>query len=269
MPYLDSQIKPEDHEPKCPNPKAMGLYRRGYNKKGNRTSILRALECPSCGVIIKLPYKHNPTKRQRDKLMSMPKLPKILSEKENFQIKSKEEIERDFWKWTKDRKIRKIQGRVAKNAKLSRKEKQYRQKVRALKTMYKNDEKDCPRLKGKVNWDPNLVEKFLGVRPTYYEILELLYWPPLRRDNNKWANKYRGYIPYFDEKPENFGYIGRDPDYFNLKNKPVILHDPNKLTRFEKVVIEEAQGRMDYMQIVIRKYHASKIKVEYKILKNI
>ena len=259
MPYLDSKIQPEDHKPSCPKPKAIGLYRRDYDEQGNRTWILRFLECPSCGVVIKLPYKHNPTKKQRDKLMSRPKLPKILNEKENLDLhleapKSKEEIEHACFQHTKVIRSKQIKTREIQYV-IGPEEKKHRAKIKALNKMYKNDEKHRPRLKGKINWDAKLVERFLDIRPSLYEMWEVVNWPPLYRYNNKKANRNRGRIP----DPEKFGYVKSDPDYFTK------TPDPNKLGDWEKMVIDEAQGRMEYMESIIRKCHESKIQVYYPV----
>lgn len=260
MPYLNSKIRPEDHKQGCPKSKVMRLCAKGNNKKGNRTWITRGLECLNCGVVIMHPYQHIPTKKQRDKqIMSMPKLPKILNENENFQIpKNKVEIEYESIQFTKEMQIKSLKQLRTTDIQnvISRKERKYHNKVRALNTMYKNDEKRCPCLKGKINWDPKLVERFLDVRPLYYEIIAVLQWPPLWRDNNRWASRYRGWIP------SSFGHITSDLDYFTyLENK----QDPDKQSTWEKLVIEEARGRMKHMETIIKKHHESKIQIYHPV----
>ena len=246
MPYLDRQIPPEDHKPGCPKPKAYGTYRRVKDEKGRRTWALRVLECPSCGVLIKLPHKYV-TKKQNN---SIPALPKILSEKEPLES-------------TRDVELMRIRTKEVQQV-IGREEKKYRAKIRAFNTMYKNDEKYCPRLKGKINWDPKLVERFLDIRPSYDEMFGMLNWPPLHRYDNRRANKRRAWIP----DPDKFGYIKYDHDCYNIKGyeawgkHPGII-DLNKLSEFETLVITEAQGRMEYMDNIIKKHLQSNIQVYY------
>jgi hypothetical protein len=132
--------------------------------------------------------------------------------------------------------------------------------------MYKNDEKCCPRLKGKINWDNNLVERFLDIRPSYDEMFEMLNWPPLHRYNNKMANRRRGWIP----DPDKFGYIKYDHDCYNIKwyefwGKSPGLINLHELSEWEKLVIEEAKGRMEYMGKRIKKHLESKIQVYHPV----
>jgi hypothetical protein len=197
VPRLDSQIPLESHKPDCPNPTAKRLGIRDYDERGNQKWTAWGLICENCGVVIKQPYKHNPTKKQRDKRMSMPKLPfKILNEdaatRTTNQKLSKEEIDSRHRKFLKERKIRQMKQKEAASAQMGRLEKKARNKVKALNTIYKNDRLHCPGLKGRIIWDEKLVERFLAIRPTYEEMVEVLDYPPLYRNTVRRANKRRG-----------------------------------------------------------------------------
>jgi len=267
MPYLDNQIPLEDHQDDCPDPKAIRLYRRGYDKRGNQTWIAWGLECPNCKVVIKQPYKLNPTRKQRDKqLVITPKLPKLLSEETTFNSvpRTKEEIENEHTKRRKEMKRRAIKQRKALNP-ITDLEAKYQKRIKALRGIYKKDCKLCPGLQGKKIWDEKLVDRYLATNPEVDDMHEILYWPPLYRANTKHANKHRGWIP----DPEHRGYWKWDPEYlkrvpskFNHSYEPITMYDPNKPWKFEKMVIEEASGRMEAMEASIRKYEASKIKVK-------
>ena len=248
MPYLDKWIRPDDHIPSCPTSKVVALYERVYNEKNTRTWDIRALECINCGVIVKIPHKYN-TKRQDTKLKNTPKLPKILSENEGLEID----------KVIKFRERTKMVQHV-----ITPREKKDRAKIKALNRMYKNDEKYCPRLKGKIGWNPRLVERFLDSRPTYYEIQTVLYLPPLQRKNQRFANSRRGLIPDY----ENYGYIKHDKDCYIVKrhqksHRPELIVDPDKLSEYENLVIDEARRRMSYMEGVIKNHLEGDIQIYY------
>jgi hypothetical protein len=110
--------------------------------------------------------------------------------------------------------------------------------------------------------------RYLAINPEVDDMHEILHWPPLYRINVKYANKYRGWIP----DPEHRGYWKWDPEYlkhvpsrFNRFYQPITLINPNKLGEFEKMVLEEARGRMEAMEATIRKYNISKIKVKVTV----
>jgi len=270
MPYLDNQIPLEDHKEDCTNPKAIRLSRRGYDKRGNQVWIAWGLECPSCGVVIKQPYKLNPTRKQQDKqLVITPKLPKLLSEKTTIDStpRSKEEIENEHKKRLKEMKMRAIKRRKALNP-ITPLEAKYHKKIKALSLIYKKDCKLCPGLRGKKIWDEKLVNRYLTTSPEVNEMHEILYWPPLYRTNARYANKWRGHIP----DPEHRGYWKWDPEYlktvpsrFNHHYEPITVYDPTKPWEFEKLVLEEASGRMEAMSSAIRKHEMTKIKVKITI----
>lgn len=126
-----------------------------------------------------------------------------------------------------------------------------------------------PHLTYKNIWDEKLVEKYLAINPERHEMYEILRWPPLYRSNNRKANKHRGWIPH----PEHRGYMMWDPEYlktvpsrFNHAYEPISKHEPGKIWEFEKMVIDEARGRMQAMEATIKKYSASEIKLEYKVI---
>jgi hypothetical protein len=195
----------------------------------------------------------------------MSKSPKILSENERLEIKSEEEIEREYLQGTKEIELKRIRTREVQNV-VSHEEKKFRAKIKAFNTMYKNDEKYCPRLKGKIKWDRKLVERFLDIRPSQDEMFAMLNWPPLHRYSNKKANRRRGCIPH----PDHFGYIKYDNDCYNIKwyelrGKSPGLINPNELSEFEKLVIDEAQGRMEYMENIIKKHLEYEIQVYHPV----
>jgi len=250
LPYLDRQVPPEDHKPNCPSSKIVALYERVYNDKGKRTWDIRALECINCGVILKIPHKYN-TKRQDTKLKNTPKLQKILSENERLEI---------------DKIISFRERTKAVQHAITRTEKKDRAKIKAFNRMYKNDEKYCPRLKGKIGWNPGLVERFLDSRPTYHEIQTLLYLQPLKRRNNRYANRSRGWVPNY----ENYGYLKFDKDCYIVKrhqksHDPELIVDPDTLSDYENLVINEASRRMKYMEEVIKNHLENDIQLYHPV----
>jgi hypothetical protein len=236
LPYLDSKIAIEFHKDNCPDPEARRLYIRGPNKKGNQHFIPWGLTCQNCAEIWRQAYRHNPTKIQKDKQIEDDN-----NDHNKAESESKEEIERKHAQFITQKKLRliKYKNKELDDIPVNRKEEAYRKKIKALNGMYKNDIKHCKPLKDHIKWNEKLVERFLAVRPTYWEIDEILNWPPLRRNNNRYANLNRGYIP----NPKNWGYLKHDK------------HDPDIIGEFEKLIIEEAKGRMQTMEDIIKKYH--------------
>jgi hypothetical protein len=128
-------------------------------------------------------------------------------------------------------------------------ERKFRFIIKRLVKIYKKDEKLYPNLKGKINWNLKLVQKFLDIRPRSWEMIEVINYPPLYRWKIARSDRERGCIPDSEEC-----------DYY-VKREPVVLHNPNRLTEWEKLVIDEAYGRMELMQFIIRKYEESKIQI--------
>ena len=271
MPRLDSHIPLESHKPDCPNPTAKRLYIRNYDQRGNQKVVPWGLVCENCGVIIKQAYKHNPTKKQIDKRMSMPKLPfTILDEETNTatttnQKLSKEEFESRHLRRLKELKIRRSKEKESANAQNSRLFKATRNRIKALNKIYKDDCICYPLLKKMINWDPKLVERFLANNPTYTEMVEVLDYGDLYRNTIRRANKYRGWIT----DPDNSSQLIIDPSHKVYRPHPKKPHtwklnmDPNKIGEFEKQVINENEGRMELMQYIIRKHLESKVEVHY------
>jgi hypothetical protein len=124
--------------------------------------------------------------------------------------------------------------------------------------MYENDCQRYKVLKNMINWDEELVEKFLVTRPTLTSLEGVLQCPPLYRSNNKIANRFRGYIPH----PNKPGYLKRDRSHYYLSDPNAAYSwrynpDPNIVGEFEKLVVREARVRQKYMEIHI-KMHQSK-----------
>jgi hypothetical protein len=124
--------------------------------------------------------------------------------------------------------------------------------IKRLAKIYKKDEKLCPNLKGKINWDTKLVQKLLDIKPRNWEMQEVINYPPLYRWSIKRSDYQRGCIP---DSEMSDCYVQREP-------RPVGLHNPNRPTEFEKLVIAEAYGRMELMRFTIRKYEESKIQIQ-------
>lgn len=248
----------EEHKPYCLKPKIKRRYERDYDNKDKRTWVLVSLRCTGCGRIVEIPRIPNLTKRQRDKLAkNMPKLPNL---NENLDSRINEEDIDNEYLYTE--KARQVERTKDVQPVISPKEKRMRQNVKELNGIYKKDEKDCPRLKGKINWDRKLVDRFLDCRPTIDEMRKLLLWPPLTRDSRKRGNKVRGWIP----NPDNFGSLKYDHDTFKISwnkawDKERVLDDPDNLSEGEKIIIVEAKARKKYMESVIKKHLKSKIQI--------
>jgi hypothetical protein len=264
----ENKFPPEAHKPYCIEPKIKPRYEKGYNNEGKRTWDVVSLKCVGCGAIYELPHIPSLTKKQREKLAkNMPKLPKIVSENELDLHINEEDIDNEYLytEGNLQTRIKDVQPVI------NRQEKKLRRHVKELNGVYKKDEKDCPRLKGRIGWDPKLLERFLDCRPPLDVMRKLLLWPPLLRYNRKRGDKTRGWIP----DPDNWGHIKVDEDCYNMRMiywryklygetppDPDSI-DLNKLSPFEKLVIEEAKGRKKYMQSVIKKYNESQPQIYY------
>jgi hypothetical protein len=255
MPYLDSKIAIASHRHDCPDPTARRLYIRDYDKKGKQRFVAWGLTCQHCGETWRQPYRHNPTRIQKDKQIEMERMDEGLQSKPE----SQDEIERKHKEFLIQRKLRRIEYKLKELEldynPITPHEKTYQGKIKSLNTIYRNDCRCYPILKNIINWDKKLVEKFLNVRPTFDEIHVVLYWSPLYRYNNKKANSRRGWIPH----PYKFGSVILDPshNYIPHPQKPHtwrLNSDPNKMGKFEKLVIEEAKGRMWAMKNIIEKH---------------
>jgi len=266
MPIRNDEIPAIDHKPYCQGPNIAALYIRTQRydevkKKRIRTTTNIGLKCLSCRVSIDFPL--NLTGRRMKKLQdSVKALPKILSDKDRTGI---DEIEH---KLTNTRTLNK-EVQLA----LSPEEIKYAKKLKELNGIYKKDQKVCPRLKGgRINWDPKLLQRFIDSRPTFNQVRKLMLWPPLYRVSRKKANRSRGWIPNF----EKGGYsLDFDHLHFNLERDNFVekmnmffgdrygeLPDEvnlDELSPWEKLVIEECNGRMEYMQSVIEENLKTKI----------
>lgn len=255
MTLPENKLPDKAHEPDCSKPKSIQWYRKGRNNKGNRTWVLGILSCPECGVSIMQPYRTNLTKKQKEKLIGIPMLSKIISE-QNYDIPTDPN---EFILWEKKWKIIQVIGfrKQQRATKPMYKERnvfgwEYRfvLDIKRLAKIYKKDEKLYPNLKGKINWDLKLVKEFLDIRPRAWEMREIIYYPPLFRYNIKRTDLQRGHVP--DDKDGDF-YIGQ-------KIEPsAIGSEPND---WEKLVIAEADGRMKLMRFIIRLYKESKIQIQ-------
>lgn len=255
MTLPENKIPDRAHELGCSKPNPTRFYTRTRNREGKRTLVLGILLCPDCTVSILVPYRVNPTKKQKEKLIGIPMLPKIISE-QSYDIPTNQN---EFILWEKKWKIIQVIGfRKQKRAtKPMYKERnvfgwEYRfvLDIKRLAKIYKKDEKLYPNLKGKINWNLKLVKEFLDLRPRAWEMREIIYYPPLFRYNIKRTDLQRGCIPS-DE--EGDFYIGR-------KFEPTAIgSEPNE---WEKMVIVEADGRMKLMRFIIRLYKESKIQIQ-------
>jgi hypothetical protein len=265
LPYVDSQIPWESHSENCPNPVAKRLYIRDYDKKGNQRFVPWGVTCTNCGVILKQSYEHNLTKKQVSDEKFQKEFHERLEKRQGFKDSlfagprlSKEEVERRHMRWAKERKIRRRKLQMLGGSRMSLQEVGLRRRVKELKRMYENDCYHFKVLKNMINWDDELVEKFLATRPTLTSLDSVLRCPPLYRSNNKIANRFRGYIP----DPNKPGYLKRDRSHYYLSdpNAPYSWRynpDPNIVGQFEKLVVKEARARQKYMESHI-KIHQSK-----------
>ncbi|HJR85006.1 MAG TPA: hypothetical protein VJ772_06510 [Nitrososphaeraceae archaeon] len=241
---------------------------RGYDKSGNRKWVAYALTCTNCGIIIRSQYyKQNLTKKQLEKeqdkeLMTRhPALPDLRP----IELKKIEkEIDRVHRMHVKKRKLRRIKYiKDFAESKMTRDEIIHRKNIRLMTKWYEDDITCYPALKSILRriWDPKVVDEFLAVRPTFDEMVEVLWYHPLDRHSTKRANHMRGAIV----KPDNYGRqmiwetgYRPHPKYPGTWSKNV---DPNKIGMYEQLVIWEAEDRMELMQYIIKKHHESKIKV--------
>jgi hypothetical protein len=250
-------MKQEDHEIDCPKHKVKRLLTKDYDKRGNQRIVKWGLWCQSCNVVIKQEYKHNPTKKQKDKQLSLPKLPKLINEYDGIPTDQNK-----FIIWYKKNRIMNVMGFRKQRASKSVDEKKRGPRVlypeqawildlRRLAKIYREDEKYYPNLRGKINWDVKLVQEFIDIRPRSWEMSEVVNWPPMYRHSIKKTRIQRGHVP----NPET------SDTWIGEKTQPITIHDPNKLTDWEKLVIAEAHGRMTLMRWMIEKYHQSKIQI--------
>jgi hypothetical protein len=252
----ENQLPDRAHEPGCSKPRSTPWYTRGRNREGKRTWTLGILTCPECGKAVMQAYRVNLTKKQKEKLIGIPMLPKFISEN-NYEIPTDPN---EFILWEKKWKIIQVIGfqKQQRATKPMYKERnafglEYKRTldIRRLAIIYKNDEKEYPNLKGRINWDLKLIKEFLDIRPRNWEMNEVISWPPLYRWNIKKTNAQRGRLS---------GKNHSDCYAWGPKLEPsVIGSEPND---WEKLVIAEADGRMKLMRFIIRLYKESKIQIQ-------
>jgi uncharacterized C2H2 Zn-finger protein len=289
MPYLDNKFPDYLHEIDCPYHKIYRLSIRGPDKKGNWGSFAYGLTCIGCGVVIRSKYyKRNLTKKQLEKqddieLVMRPSLPDLrpLERTDDNSELSQQEIDYKH-------KISLIKTRLERikysnqfaNSPMSHDELKHRKNIRSMTKQYNDDCICYPILKNILRkiWNPNLVKIFLLVRPTFDEMVEVLWYYPLQRKNIKRANGVRGTIL----NPKDYGqklmldpsHDKLEPDKKNYTPHPDKPHtwklnmEPDKIGEYEKLVIEEAKGRMELMEFIIQRHNGSKIKVNVVNLKS-
>lgn len=245
MTLPENKIPDKAHESGCSKPKSDRWYKRGRNNKGNRTPILGILTCPECGIGIMIPYRTNLTTKQKEKLIGIPKLRKLINEHDNEIPTDPNELTlwHKKWKLIQIIGLRKQQRRTKelyKERNVFGNEYRRMLDIKRLAKIYKKDEKLYPNLKGRINWDLKLVKEFLDLPPRKWEVDEILNWGPLRRWSIKKSDQQRGRIP----DPESSDY------YIGPKFEPTAPgSEPNE---WEKLAIAEAQGRMEMMRFIIR-----------------
>jgi hypothetical protein len=271
VPYVDSQIPWESHKDDCPNPVAKRLYIRDYDKNGKQRFVPWGITCKNCGIILKQQYEHNlpkgklKWKKILERLHTDPKYKEYQDHTAEAFVsighrRSKEEVERLNMQWRKKRKIQQRKRKMLGGGPMSPKEAGLRRRVKELKRMY---EKDCHRytaLKNMINWDEELVEKFLATRPTLFDLDYVLDCPPLYRSSNKKADRFRGYIPDPDKtKNDIYGrqWFKPDPSHYYLEEptKPYSWRynpDPSIVGGFEKLVVKEVEERQRWMKLTIK-----------------
>jgi len=249
MTYSENKFPDEAHEPGCSKPKAYGWYRRTRNKKGDRTIVVGILTCPECAISIMVPHRLNLTNKQKEKSIGIPKLPKLISEN-TYEIptdQSKFILFYKKWRLIQVIGLRKNQRRTKQLSKersrLWNPEGYYISIIKRLAKIYKKDEEKFPDLRGKINWDIKLVEEFLGIIPRHWEMQEIINWPPMYRWNIKRTDSQRGHA--VESSSTNDCWIGGN--------------DP---TEWKKLVIAEAQGRMQLMRWIIELSKEPKIEVQ-------
>jgi hypothetical protein len=255
MTLPENKIPDKAHEPGCSKPKAIRWYTRTRDKEGKRTLVLGILSCPDCTVSIMVPYRTNLTKKQKEKLIGIPKLPLLINEHDNEIPSDPNEAILWYKKW-KLIQITGLRKQHRRTKELYKKRdffgNEYKRvlEIRRLAKIYKKDEKLYPNLKGRINWDLKLVQEFLDLPPRKWEVQEILNMGPLYRWSIKIADSQRGHIP----NPETSDY------YIGTKFEPTAPgSEPNE---WEKSVIVEAQLRMETMRFLIKLSKQPKIEIQ-------
>jgi hypothetical protein len=250
MTLPENQLPDRAHESGCSKPRSTSWYTRGRNSKGERTWVLGILSCPECGVSVMQPYRVNLTKKQKEKLIGIPKLPKLISEN-NYEIPTDENQFILFYKkWRliqviglrKNQNPRRMKELSKERSRLWNPEGYYISIIKRLAKIYKKDQEIFPDLRGKINWDIKLVEEFLNIIPRHWELQEIINWPPLYRWNTRRTNSQRGRT--WNSEMSDCWIGGNDP------------------TEWKKLVIAEAQGRMQLMRWIIEFSKEPKIEVQ-------
>lgn len=168
----------------------------------------------------------------------------------------KEQIQRTGMRRSKKRKQWQRYRHMLGGGPISARENGFRRRVAGFKLMYTNDCYHYKLLGNLINWDENLVERFLAVRPTERELYSVIYSSPLFRYNKKDADKLRGFIP----DPSKEGRAKRDLSHYVYDpDRPgqwkwKYNSDPTILGEFEKLVIKEVQIRKEKMREIIKSH---------------
>ncbi len=137
---------------------------------------------------------------------------------------------------------------------ISPKENGMRRRIKGFNKLYENDSYYSSRLKYLIGWDKGICERFLNSepRPTIQEMEQVIYSSPLQRYNNG-SDFYRMQqkVP-LEGKPGFFkkdlsGLI-QDP---KRPGKIIYNPDPNFISDYQKLVVEEAHIRQAIMTRII------------------
>ena len=252
MPYVDNQIPWDKHKDDCTNPLAKRLYIRDYDDNGKQRFVSWGVTCTNCGVTLRQSYLHNLTKKQKERKEFLDKLSEYgedLIGKRPYD----QQIHLDLLR-SKIRKLSKQSRRLLGGGPISRRENGLRRRIKGFKLMYNNDCSHYKILENKIDWDEELVRKFLATRPTESELHSVIYSSPLLRYDNNSADRLRGFIP----DPSKEGRLVRDlSHYVPIPGKPgkwKWSSDPTIFGEFEKMVIKEVQIRKEKMQEIINRH---------------
>ncbi len=143
---------------------------------------------------------------------------------------------------------------------ISPKERGLRRIIRGFTQLYENDCYYSTHIKNLIGWDENLCERFLNIkpRPSIKEIELVVYSSPLKRYNNG-SDYYRmkQKVPVKGEpgqfRTDRSGLI-QDPKKLD---KIIYNPDPNFVSDYLKVVINEAHIRQSLMNKIINSRTAS------------
>lgn len=232
MPYLDSKI--DKHKNNCTNPVGKRLYIRDYDDEGKQRFAPWGLTCTTCGVVVKQQYQRNLPNGQKHWFENLSKE----AYEHHLKYKVKEKLERQH---------RRRQG----GGPITPEENGLRIRIRNYEKFYTREYMVYrDKMKELIDWPPGLSATLLNLipRPSMNELSKVVW--PLGWD----PHKHRNMI----DDPDRPGYLKYDtspwiPDPENPGKMKYQYHDnPDFLSDYEKLLVEELQKRKEIMKEIIK-----------------